>query len=115
MDRAEQTVAQEMITNAGCDTHVAQREFGHEGMKRLVLSSTFKVVAKPPNYAQAKVQLWLFWIILMQCAVIGVRLGGNRLGNGNKVLPQFNEHSSNRISLHALIRKLDNRIGNMLI
>ena len=112
---AEECLAQEVFLDARSDTHIAERELGHERMMRLVLPPAIEIVAQRLDDFPTESQLLRFGIELLQAAVIGNRLCGNRLHDRHQLCSKFRKQRPHCGDRHALVGEIDQRIGDVLI
>ena len=82
----EQRLGQEILLHAGGDAHVADGELGRKRMRRFVLATPLKVVAKSSDDVQAKFPLLGFREVPAQAGVVRRGLGGDGLHDGHQLL-----------------------------
>ena len=115
MQGAEQRFTQIIFLGAGGNAHVAQREFGHERMVRFVLAAPVGVVAIILGNLPTKSQLLIFRVGSVQAAIVCRFLRCNSLYQRHQLFAQIGKNGAHALCFHALIRKINQRIGDMIV
>ena len=111
----EERIADIVLPGTRGDTHIPQGELRHERMVRLIASATLELIAEPLCDIHAELKLLILREILAQTRIIGRRLFGNRAGNWDQFFPQIRKNTADIGSLHPVIPRFNQRIGDVFI
>ena len=107
VEGAEDAVEQHIFSGVGGDAHIAQRKFDHEGVVRLVLAATVKVVAKLFDHRFAKFSLRRRRKMTVQTTVVDDRAFNNFADQWHQRLAQLSKERPHRLRRHPVIRSFN--------
>ena len=111
----EQAIADVVLLDARGDAHVARVQPRAEGMMRLVEAAAIEVVAEALDDGEAEVELRLLGEFAVQRRVGGRLLLGDGAHDGHQLGAQLLEQGAHAGDRHALVRTVDQRIGDVLV
>ena len=111
----EQAIADVVLLDAGGDAHVARGEPGAEGVVRLVEAAAIEVVAEALDHGDGEVELRLLREICRAAPRRRPALFGDGSHDGHQLGAQLLEEGAYAGDRHALVRTVDQRIGDVLV
>ena len=112
---AEKRLSQVVFLDARGDAHVAEGEPGHEGMRGHVAPPALEIVAETFDDLISEGQLPSLGKAFPQTRIVRRRLRRDRLNKRNKLHPKLVEDTAQHRNRHALISKVNERVGDMLV